>query len=171
MAAPRRRALLIAVGAALGIAAVIVAAVLAIVITSGHAHPSESACKAAMKAGYAKAITSAQAQAEPSECKGLPSGTLTRLATEVMGESAPPSGNVTACRQFASQVDFLRGLKNITAADAAQIENGITSDQVMSTGKLNTDFTVMYNALTGHGDFSQAGNQVRADCAALGVST
>lgn len=55
----------------------------------GGSGPSESACKAAMKADYATAIANpaASAATEPSACKGLPTATLQKLAGEVMDES------------------------------------------------------------------------------------
>jgi hypothetical protein len=50
--------------------------------------PSVTACKAAMKAEYAAALSTGKQGTEPSACKGLPSSTLTALAGQILSQGS-----------------------------------------------------------------------------------
>jgi hypothetical protein len=64
------------------IAALAIAA-LALAGCGGH-HPSEAACKAAMKQQYATALATGQQGHEPAACKGLSDAVLRKLAGQVL---------------------------------------------------------------------------------------
>jgi hypothetical protein len=49
----------------------------------GH-HPSEAACKKAMKQQYATALATGQQGHEPAACKGLSDAVLRKLAGQVL---------------------------------------------------------------------------------------
>jgi hypothetical protein len=61
------------------------AALLALLLAGcgGH-HPSEAACKAAMKQQYATALATGRQGHEPAACKGLSDAVLRKLAAEIM---------------------------------------------------------------------------------------
>jgi hypothetical protein len=61
------------------------AALLALLLAGcgGH-HPSEAACKAAMKQQYATALATGQQGHEPAACKGLSDAVLRKLAGQVL---------------------------------------------------------------------------------------
>lgn len=63
------------------------AAVLVLLLAGcgGH-HPSEAACKAAMKQQYATALATGQQGREPAACKGLSDAVLQKLAAEIMAK-------------------------------------------------------------------------------------
>lgn len=63
---------------------VVAAASLLLAACGGGSHPSQAACKQAMKQQYATALASGQQGTEPAACKGLSSAVLTRLAGQVL---------------------------------------------------------------------------------------
>jgi hypothetical protein len=67
-------------------AAALSAAALTTALTGCGGGPSQSACKTAMRAELAHAITDPHAAPgrEPAACHGLPAATLRRLATQVL---------------------------------------------------------------------------------------
>jgi hypothetical protein len=70
------------------------AVILTLAAGCGGTHPSETACKQAMKTGFASAIAAgqtAQPAATPPACNGLDNNTLMRLAGEVINETLYPS--------------------------------------------------------------------------------
>jgi len=68
------------------IAGTAAAAILALLLLAGCGgrHPSEAACKAAMKQQYATALAAGRPGHEPAECKGLPDAVLQKLAGQVI---------------------------------------------------------------------------------------
>lgn len=61
------------------------AVVLALAVAAcGGSHPSQAACKKAMRQQFATAIASGQQGREPAECKGLPDAVLQKLAGQVL---------------------------------------------------------------------------------------
>jgi len=67
------------------IAGTAIAATLALLLAGcgGH-HPSETACKAAMKQQYATALATGRQGHEPAACKGLSDAVLQKLAGQVL---------------------------------------------------------------------------------------
>lgn len=61
----------------------------------GGSGPSESACKTAMTRDYAYALAHPDAPpaTQPAACKGLPAGTINRLAGEVMASTLPTAAS------------------------------------------------------------------------------
>ncbi len=66
-----------------GAAAAAILALLLLAGCGGH-HPSETACKAAMKQQYATALATGRQGREPAACKGLPDAVLQKLAGQVL---------------------------------------------------------------------------------------
>ena len=59
--------------------------VLAVLLAGcGGSHPSEAACKKAMKQQYATALATGQQGHQPPECKGLSDAVLQKLAGQVI---------------------------------------------------------------------------------------
>lgn len=68
-------------------AAVIAAGGLTAVFWPSHSAPDPAACKQAMAAAYAKALTAGQSAApaaEPAACRGVPTSTVSGFAAQIM---------------------------------------------------------------------------------------
>lgn len=65
-------------------AAAVTASLLLAACGGGGSHPSQAACKQAMKQQYATALASGKQGTEPAACKGLSAAVLQKLAGQVI---------------------------------------------------------------------------------------
>jgi hypothetical protein len=172
---PRKKTALIFTAAGVVLAGAAIALVILLFMHAGK--PSEAACKAAMKADYSRALSdpSAPAATEPSACKGIPAPELSKLAGSIPS-AAPsvslPSGNVTACRDLADQRRKIAAMQDITPADAEQVAQWFSDDQLEATGQLSDDFGNLYDTFTtSEGNSDIAMSAVQDDCTQLGIRT
>ncbi len=62
---------------------VLAVALATLLCACGGSQPSQSACKSALRAEYARALKTDVAGTEPAACKGLTDSVVNKLATEV----------------------------------------------------------------------------------------
>jgi len=162
----RHRTIVVISAGGAGVMIIVTAAVAGVIMYSGK--PDESACKAAMRAGYAKALRNPAepAQGEPAACRGIPAATASRFAVEIMS-SAIPSPDARACEAFADQVQVLDGIPSLSPADVRRFADGVNSDSQLADGRLSSDLSILYGRIMGQGDIQPAADQVRRDCAAI----